>query len=329
VGIVERLVSFAADLPGYALIGGVPLPFAFVSEGGVRQAWPLGWAVVVGVASVLAIAVPRQLRERGRVSRALGLFAFGFVVVFLALAPVAWADLGLRRRYFYMPSVGSVIMMAVALEWLAANRLRASRALLAVLTIAGAVGLWQRNEMYRDAGEVTRSLVAIAEEVAEERGERKPFGRRGGFVFLGLPRYLGGDRLSGAYVLHWTDVVSALRYSGIQPWVVSTGLKFDYADEYSLLDASESGDDLVLQLSFASDRAYRAMVERGRDRTSTDWRPHREGVYGARLEGEDAGARRMQYRVTFGSMAQRDSEKVVVVFDDGEFRRWPPPRDAR
>ena len=98
--LAERLARRADPLP--ALLVPVPLHPARLRERGYNQAIelarPLGWLVVGTAVLFPAILIAHQLRRDGHVSRALGIYTLGIAVILIGLAPVVWADLGLRRR---------------------------------------------------------------------------------------------------------------------------------------------------------------------------------------------------------------------------------------
>jgi hypothetical protein len=207
--LLDRLGS---DLPSYALLGGLPIPFAFLDDPVVERFALLGWALAVAIAlaAVAAAAVALGGRTR-RFSGAWDLCLLGLVIATTSLAPVVWADLGVRRRYLFTPSAGAVLVTAALLQVLASRRPRLAVGLLVAGVALGSAGLVQRNELYRGAGHVTRSLV--------ETVRRAPLGQSarrgaGGVALITLPRYWGGDGLSGAYVLHRTDLSSALTIAG-------------------------------------------------------------------------------------------------------------------
>jgi len=313
------LESFSRYLPEYALIGGVPLPFAFLRRDVVALAAPLGWFAVGTAVLLPAFLIVREFRRNGRMSRGLGLYIFGVVLVVMALFPVFWADLGLRRRYFFVPSIGTALMAAVFFQWLAARRARLATGLLVVLVAGGALGLVQRNELYRQAGRITRNLVesvrgaALDEAVpGSSRDERR-------IVLLTLPRYLGGDGLSGAYVMHRTDARSALRIAGIEPRDFSVALQCDFAEDYTVDARFEHERVLDLSVSFRSRRAY----ESARDR---DPGAHRVGrLVRAVRQSADDDALLLRYRAVLSPMFSRDPGAELYSYSDGVFRRLTGP----
>jgi hypothetical protein len=321
----ERIASLGTDLPDYALIGGLPLPFGFFSHEVLEPARPFGWLVVGTAVLFPAILIARQLRREGRVSRALGIYTFGVAVILISLAPVVWADLGLRRRYFFMPSIGTVLMAAVVIQWLAARRARLARGLLIVLTLAGALGMFQRNELYRQAGEITRSLIQTVRTAALERpgsaSAEEQEKRR--LVLLTVPRYLGGDSLLGVYVLHWTDAYAALRLAGFKSKQYSTGLKCYHAEDYQVEATFEDAGVIDLSVSFRTRRAYEHARSRNPARDARDWPPQRAPNVQAVLESKDDEAKRLRYRVSFTSSI--DTNDVLLIYSDGEFRRLAGP----
>jgi len=308
----DLLESFAKYLPEYALIGGVPLPFAFMRRDLVGLAAPLGW-IVVGTAVLLpAFLIVRQLRRRGRMSPELGIYTLGVAIVVTALLPVFWADLGLKRRYFFVPSIGTALMAAVFFQWLVARRARLAVGLLGVVVAGGALGLLQRNDLYRRAGEVTRSLVESVREGASSGEKRR-------IVLLTLPRYLGGDGLSGAYVMHRTDARSAVRLAGVEPRDFSVALQCNFADDYTVAASFDGERGIDLSVSFRTRRAY----ESARDRDLGDQRVGR--LVGAVRKSKDEEAHLLRYRVLLSPVFSADPTGELYSYSDGRFRRLIPP----
>ena len=312
----DLIESFSWYLPDYALIGGVPLPFAFVRREVVELATPLGWVVVAAALLLPGFWIVRQLRRDGQVSRGLGIYALGVAIVAISLVPVFWADLGLRRRYFFVPSIGTALMAAVFFEWLALRRARLARGLLLVLVAGSALGLLQRNELYRRAGQVTLSLVEsvrgapLGEPAPRDRGRKE---RR--IVLLTLPRYWGGDGLSGAYLMHRTDARSAIRVAGVEPKGFSVALQCYFAEDYAADLHSDDERYVDLDVSFRTRRAY----ESSRDRIPGE---DRVGRFARVLpQAGDEAQRTLRYRVFLSPQFTRDSAAELYLYSDGRFRR--------
>jgi hypothetical protein len=294
-GLLDLLESFVSYLPEYALVGGVPLPFAFVDRDVVGLLRPAGWLVVAAVLLPAGVAVVRALRRKGEVSRP-------------------------RRRYFYTSSAGAALAASVALQWLAARRSRAAWALTVVLALAGAAGLVYRNELYRSAGRITLNLLETVRgaplgtpSMNAPRGKRR-------VALVTLPRYLAGDGLSGAYVLHETDTRSVFRLAGVEPEGFSTGLKCYHAEDYAAEVAFVGEDVLDLTVTFRSRRAYEAALRRS---PAED----REGRFvQAVLDSSDDGARVLTYKVILAEgFLRRDAGTELYLYSDGAFRRLTGP----
>ena len=306
-GASEALASLVVDAPAYALIGGVPLPFAFFDRETIEALWPLGWLVLAAVGLPLGAIAWREWCRAGELGVGTGLAIFGLVVAASALAPPCWADLGLRRRYFFMPSLGTALVAVAVLEPLGAKRPRTVRVMVAALCLAGAAGLAWRNELYRQAGHVTRSFF----EAVSEPG-REP--RRVGL--LTLPRYLGGDELSGAYVLHPTDARSAIRLAGGPPAEFSAALECAFAEDYAAeAKLDDQRGEVVLRVSFASSRAFRDAVGRTSegDRTGDLLR-----AAGRRV---DEAARTIEYQILLAPGFLAGPSDELYAYEGGRFRR--------
>lgn len=314
-GVWDLLESCVRFIPEYALIGGLPIPFAFLGHDIVTSLRPLGWMVVMAVALPVGLAVVRSLRRTGRVSRPIGIYVVGLVIVLTSLLPVFWADLEVKRRYFFAPSAGAALAAAMALQWIAVRRSRAAWALVAALALGGAIGLIHRNELYSRAGRISLDLLETARGAPLERPSTRTQGESRRIALLTLPRYVGGDGLSGAYLLHGTDVRSVFRLAGVVPAGFATGHRCLFADDYRAEVAFTGEDVLDLTVSFRSRRAYEAA--RGRD-------PRRDQEGDAVrmvLESADDEARVLSYKVILAPGFFRDRRNELYLYSDGAFRR--------
>jgi hypothetical protein len=314
-GLVGLLDSGVDHAPEYALAGGLPLPFAFFDEPALVGLRPLGWTVLLGVVLVGVVATARRWRTDGRASTAVGLYWTGLTIAAVGLLPVFWADLGLRRRYFHAPAVGVALIGAVVLQWIATRRPRAAGALLALLAVGGAAGLWQRNGLYAEAGDITRRLFEQASASATASGGGK---RR--VMLITLPRYAGGDGFSGAYVLHRTDARSALRLAGLDA-DLSAALACDFAETYLAEVAFASARTLEVTVRFRSRRAYEAAKRRDPDDD-----PFGDLVASVERSADDS-ALLLRYRVGLAAGFPRGPSDDLYVFSEGRFGRLPPPPD--
>jgi len=318
-GLGELFESLGRYVPEYALAGGLPLPFAFVDRELISSLRPLGWMIALAVVVPGVVLAIRALKRDGRISPALGIYLFGLGLVVISLLPVFWADLGLRRRYFFVPSIGAAMAAGVLLEWFAARRARAAWVLTLVLTLAGMIGLVTRNELYRSSGAITRNLfetirgAPIGSTPLRERGERRRV------ALVTLPRFTGGDEFSGAYLLHRTDVRSTFRLAGVEPADFSVALKCYYAHDYRASLEFSSFDLLHLTVSFRSRRAYEAARERdpGEDRVGNSIE--------ATLISADDEQRVLTYEVNLARSYLRTGRNELYYYSDGKFRRLTRP----
>jgi hypothetical protein len=318
-GLGQLFDSCARHIPEYALVGGLPFPFAFVDRELVRSLRSLGWVIAAAVFVPAAVAALAALKRDGRISRPLGIYLLGLSIVVIPLLPVFWADLDLRRRYFYMSSIGAAVAAAVVLEWLAARRARTAVVLTLALTLAGAIGLIQRNQLYRRSGEITLNLYETIRGAPRGRDSTRTRGEPKRVALVTLPRYLGGDSFSGAYLLHRTDVRSAFRLAGVEPRDFSAALKCYYADDYTAAVEFLSPDVLKLTISFRTRRAYESA--RGRD-----LKHDREGDrVEAILLSEDDAERVLTYEVTLARGFLGSEWNELYLYSDGRFRRINAP----
>jgi hypothetical protein len=318
-GVGDLLESCLRFIPEYALIGGLPLPFAFVGHDVVYGLRPLGWLIVAALVLSAGLAVARGLRREGRVTPAVGLYVTGLMLTVTSLLPVFWAGLEVKRRYFFTPSAGAAIAAAVVLQVLAARRSRAIWGLVIALTLAGSAGLVQRNQLYRGAGRVTLDFLETARRAPLDRPSPRARGEKRTVALLTLPRYAGGDGLSGAYVLHGTDARSVLRLAGVQPVGFSTGHKCHHADDYTAEVAILGAESLDLRVSFRTRHAYEAARRR-------EPRDDREGrSVRMVLASSDDEARTLEYRVILPPGFLRDPKNELYLYSDGRFRRLGAP----
>jgi hypothetical protein len=237
------------------------------------------------------------------------------LVVVLALLPVFWADLGLRRRYFFVPSIGTALMAAAFFHWLAARRAKLAAGLLGLAVAGGALGLVQRNELYRQAGKITRNLVESVRGAALDEPAPASSREQRRIVLLTLPRYLGGDGLSGAYIMHRTDARSALRIAGIEPRDFSIALQCDFAEDYTVVATFEHEGVIDLSVSFRTRRAF----ESARDRDPKHDRVGRLAWAVRRSQDEDA--KLLRYQALLSPVFSRDPGGELYTYSDGRFRR--------
>jgi hypothetical protein len=305
-GAWEVLEKVARFVPEYAVAGGMPLPFAFAGEDLIRFLRPMGWIVIALILlPALALALRSWLRT-GEVPRSTGIYLWALAFVLVCLLPVFWADLGLKRRYFFAPSAGAAVAAAIVLQWLAMRRVRLAWAMVLALAFLGGLGLAQRNLLYLGAGRVTRDLVEAA------RGEGESAHR---VVLVTLPRYYGGDDFSGAYVMHRTDAWSALRLAGGKTPRFSSGIDCHHAEDYAVEVTLMGEGVLDLTVRFRTHRAYAAARRRSprEDRAGSD-------VTLVPLAFDDR-ARTLQYRAVLSGEFLRDERNVVYLYSEGSFRR--------
>ena len=113
--ILEKILGY---LPLYAVLGGLPLPFGLTDYPTLERTAALGWVLLagIGLAGIASIAI--AARRTALPSPAPAIFGLGLTIAASSLAPVLLIDLALRRRYLFTPSIGIVLMAAVALHWI-------------------------------------------------------------------------------------------------------------------------------------------------------------------------------------------------------------------
>ncbi len=173
VGPGELFANLVRDLPGYALLGGLPLPFGLLDGIYLERFRWLGLVLlaVVGVVTLAAFVTKLLFRDGRHVTP--GLYLLALSVIATGLFPVFWAGLELRRRYLFVPSVGIVIVAALVLDWVHRRQPRVARIALAILVVAGTVATLKRNDVYHRAGQVARNVIESIREAPIGRPSRR------------------------------------------------------------------------------------------------------------------------------------------------------------
>jgi hypothetical protein len=307
----ERLLE---ELPAYALLGGLPLPFGAVDYQTLSRYRPLGWLLLVSALAAGSIALWRFAFRRRALSSWAGLYTVGMVIAVVSVAPVFWADLPLRRRYLYTPSIGIVLMAAALLQVLSRQRRRAAWALLAVLVAGGAAVTVHRNLLYLRSGAVARDLI--------ETARQAPLGEPAGWVsgplpriaLTTLPRAYGGDFLSGAYLFHESDLYSAFVLFGVPQPKIDSALKCYYAEDYHAEVLAESASQIRLTVRFRSAAAYAAARRRDPRRDRQGW------LLSAVLRAEQPETQTLIYELMVHPTFHRLPRAEILVYSDGAVR---------
>ncbi len=303
----QMLGALAGDLPGYALLSALPLPFGLLGEPALRRFGWLGWLLLAGLALGTIAAGTLLLRRRPSRSTAAGLYLFAVTLWTTSLLPLFWAGLSLRRRYLFLPSAASALVLALALGWLGRRRPRFAALALGLLVVAGAAGTLYRNDLYRRAGSVARGMLETL------RGEplgRRPLEAPGRAALVNLPFRYGGDALSGAYLFHHTDFRSALAvFEAGQP-SVEYALRLDHAHDHRAEVISRTDSTLDLRLSFRGRPAFEAAL---RDDPAAE--PRGDAVAASRI-AVDGQAREITYRVTVSDEFRGSGGTLYLYSDD-------------
>ena len=300
----------------YALLGALPVPFGFLDYPVVQRfAW-LGWLLLaVGVLGGIYAFVVAARRPRS--SPEWGLVAFGLVIASSSLGPVFWADLSLRRRYLFVPTLGIVLIACVVLHRLELRWKRAATALLVLMVLLGSVGTIQRNELYRGAGAVARDLIEtvrgapIGEPPA--RGDAEP----PKIALINRPARYGGDFLSGAYILHHTDMKSALKLFDVPQRKIYYAMRCEHADDLEAEILSSNGPSMVLRLSYRGERAFLEALQ-----NDPADRPQGRLVRAKRLD-VDFAARTLTYAVRVDPRFAAAADAELYLYSDAGLRRVP------
>jgi len=312
------LAEIGADVPLYGLTGALPLPWAWIDTVVLERWRPAGWALVAAGVACGAWCALRNASRGAAATRSAGLFALGLTVVAVTLLPTLYAGLSIQRRYWFISNVGFVLMATAALIALEARLGRRVRALVVLLVVAGALGTLQRNDLHRRTG------LLFARLLADVRGAPltapAPDQQAPRLILLTLPRFAGGDRISGALLMHRTDLYSALLLHGTPLPRLHTALQCDHAEDYSAQARFLDPHDLLLSVSFRTRRAFAAALARDPD----DDR-HGGAATAARVAA-DPRARRVDYRVSLHPEVWTDPANRVYLYSDGAFHRLRPPQ---
>lgn len=275
--------------PIYAMLGGLPVPFGSLDAPRLDPWWWVGWILIALVAGRSATAAYRVVR--GVHDARDGMWLLGVAIVFTGLLPVFWADLPLRRRYLFVATAGVALCGTVVFEQLRASRPRWAIPALVVVLGVSAVATWQRNVLYQGAGELARAMIEGTRGVPI--GE--PPGPHRRVAYVQIPSRFGGDWLSGAYVVHHTDLKSALGLFGAGQPSIAYAMRLDRAED---VETELLGPALV-RLRFRTRAAFEiAHLDDPAD--------HDEGnLVRAERIAVDETARTMDYRLEFHPQALR------------------------
>lgn len=312
-GVMAKVVRrFVADLSVYGLYGALPIPFAWIDLEALG-AWRLLGVLVIAAASALGLYLFFvNAWGTSRWARAAGVYVLGLTIAAVTVAPVLYAQLPIRRRYLFIASIGVALIAAAGLERLRAARPGAARAVLALAVVAGAAGLVQRNELYRRSAGVARNFFDTVRQSPD-------FDRLQKISLVTMPRFYAGDNVSGAYLLHYTDILNGLRMFGMAHADVSYPLKCEFADDYSARARFVSPNEIDLQVRFRGRRAW----ELSRERDLADDRRGNNSY--AVLVGEDPDARELSYRVMLKPGFWETDERALFLYSDGVFTRLHHP----
>lgn len=303
----QLFTDLAGDLPRYALLSGLPLPFGLLDAPDLRRFSWLGWLLLVGLVLGTIAAGLILLRRRPQTSVAPGLYLFAATFWVTSLVPLFWADLPLKRRYLFLPSVGSALIAALALGWLARRRPRFAAVTLGVLVFTCALGTVYRNDVYHRSGNVARGMLETIR--GAPLGQSLHHAPRR-IALVVLPFRYGGDALSGAYLFHHTDFRSALALFDAGQPSVEYAMRFDHADDLRAEVIAKSDSTTDVRLSFRGRHAFEAAL---RDDPAAE--PRGDAVRASRI-GVDGQARAITYRVTVSDEFRGSGGTLYLYSDD-------------
>lgn len=307
VEAVSLLHRITTDLSVYGLYGALPIPFGWMSLAALGPWRVLGW-IVVATAYAVGLCCLGVSAAGGPFGRAAGVYVLGLVIASVTLLPVVVAGLPLRRRYLFIASLGIALMAAAAFERLRAARPRVAHVALGVTVLLFGAGLAQRNDLYRRSGQVAQSffLAVLTAPDAEDLYK---------IALITIPRFYAGDNVSGAYLLHRTDIEHGLKLFGVESAQVAYPLKCDFADDYSSEASFVSAHELDLVVRFRSQRAYEAA--HARDPALDAWRNNARAL----LVSADPAGRELRYRVTLKDDFWDTESRALFLYSDGKFTR--------
>lgn len=310
VEVASLFHRIAADLSVYGLFGALPIPFGWMSLAALGPWRLLGW-IVVASALAAGLLCFRANAAGSRFGRAAGVYVLGLTIASVTLLPVVVAGLPLRRRYLFIASLGIALMAAAALERLRAARPRVAHVILGITVLLFGAGLAQRNDLYRRSGNVARSFFLAVLTAPDVDVLSK-------IALITIPRFYGGDNVSGAYLLHRTDIEHGLKLFGVEGAQVAYPLKCDFAEDYSTAVSFVSARELDLVVRFRTQRAYDAA--HSRDPALDAWRNNARAL----LLSADPAGRELRYRVTLKEGFWDTEDRALFLYGDGKFNRLRP-----
>jgi hypothetical protein len=253
------------------------------------------------------------MRSRGEPSTPLRLLVLGYVWFLVGMLPMLSPSISTHRRYLYFASLGTAMffagLYAAVADWRRFPEVRrrwAGVGATAAIAVLG-VMLVARVELYRDATAlIRRSLDTIR---AEARGRR--------LVALPiLPYKYGLDSLNGGYLLHPTDLNSAVRLFVHPDMRAVTWLRLYYAEDVEATVQPLGGDRYEMVVRCPRRWAYDRFLER------VERYAEREKFFHGELVRDDPAARTVTLR--FG-LAPRDAARTLLLgYSLGKFWRIQP-----
>ena len=295
----------------YTLHNFVPVPFA---DFGRSELEPYAPFAAVGLLAVTAASVWFGLVRRGPHQRLWRGVLLGVGFYLAAIVPLCTDEVGFKRRYSYVASVGSVLALA-GVGALAARRPRLRRpvaALAAVATCASGLALAHRVTLYRGAGALAAQMRDDITALTVDHPERV------NLLLPLLPYKYAGDYTQGIYVHQNDDLQVAVRSfspSPIRRVVVWHWLR--YAEEVSSTFEPIDGSTLQVSFRFQTDAGFDEAVDNLDD---NDWR----SVWVLEDHVTDADSRDIHARLRLRSRARglaRNSR--LLRYSDGRFHEGP------
>jgi hypothetical protein len=192
---------------------------------------------------------------------------------------------------------------------------RAAPSGLALLVVAGAGGMVQRNALHDRAGDLVRELLETALERPIEGRPAPPPDTD--VALVTLPRSWGGDSVSGAIVLTRTDLYAALVLLGKRRPHPAFALQAHHAEDYTAALTVLSEETFDVTVRFREERSFRAALAR-------DFSADQSGR-GLLLRGvvPKPAERSLVYHLELEA-GFREDYGTLLLYSDGRFSRLEP-----
>jgi len=312
-GSIEEIIStkHLMYLSYYTLIGFIPYPFANMSYYQIENYFVSGW-LLFGLLSVgLIPAIWITLKHSSWMGK---LYILGYLLFILTILPTMSAELSLRRRYLFLPSMG-ISMIVGFLIWRSAALLNNWRSV-KVIFIASMILFYAlisgitifRNQLYTGSGHVASTAIKTFKEIINENSSSR-------VILVTLPTYYGGDYLAGAYLFHSSDIKNCLNY------FVKNSLRVDYLFKTNCGDDFQSKVTIYRNQSIIYKVKYRHQDNYYHDLLKKKKVNRIKLPVKLQIVSFDDDNLSIQIRIT--KIDNKENKYILVGYSDGKFYRIP------